>query len=62
MASFKLHVEDRFAAATSNPKGWRQLARAAPRRGDYDRLILTGAAAFFVGAAGFIGLQFFWFH
>ncbi len=50
-------MEDRFAATTSNPKGWRRLAKPVPEHGYYERLILLGATGLLVGAAAVLGLQ-----
>jgi hypothetical protein len=56
VASFKLRVVDDFEASSANPRHFRELARASSR--DHDRLILLSAAAFFIGAAAVIALQF----
>jgi hypothetical protein len=58
VASFKLHIEDRFEASSANPRHLRNLARST--RGDYDRLILIGALGLFVGAVAGVALQFVW--
>ena len=60
MASFRLHMAERFAAASANPKDWRKLARPARSHGDYNGLLLTGAAGLLIGAAAMVALHLVW--
>ena len=57
MASFRLDLGETFAAASSNPKAWRDLAQPVPGPRDYDRVILLVVAALLLGAAAVLGMQ-----